>query len=142
MSGCTGLSLSQHLDLFPSLGNLEEETSRCCDVRQSSLRVPVGVLHHAVTCRKRFQLKNRQKKKKKNIRGKLDMDFTATIFMFLWCVIMVVYYLHVVQQFGQKRVSLTDAELPVGPGGPGGPGGPAMVKAARAKTVNTFRTDS
>lgn len=89
-----------------------------------------------------FSTEEQTEEEKKNICGKLDMDFTATIFMFLWCVIMVVYYLHVVQQFGQKRVSLTDAELPVGPGGPGGPGGPAMVKAARAKSVNTFRTDS
>ncbi len=50
---------SWYLYLFPSLGNLEEETSSCCDVRQSSLCIPDGVLHHTLTGRKRFQLKNK-----------------------------------------------------------------------------------
>ncbi len=54
--------VSQYLDFFPSLRDLEEETSCCRDVGQSSLCVPHGALHHDLTGWKGFQLKNKEKK--------------------------------------------------------------------------------
>ena len=50
-----------HLYLFPSLRNLEEETSCRRDVRQSSIHVPERVLHHALTSREGLHLTNKHR---------------------------------------------------------------------------------
>lgn len=122
----------RHLDLLPSLGNLEEETSCCCDVGQSSLCVPVGVLHHDLSCCKRFQLKQ-TKKKSSSTNLCVSGGVIRNMFVAFWRIV----YMQL-----QRRVSLTAAELPEGPGGPGGPGGPAMVKAARSETSTAFVPNS
>lgn len=79
MGSTTGkIHLGRYLDLFPSLGNLEEETSCSCDVRQSSLCVLGGALHHDLTARKCFQLKDKKKRERCNNLWKHWYWFTAT----------------------------------------------------------------
>lgn len=80
------IHLGRYLDLFPSLGNLEEQTSCSCDVRQSSLCVLGGALHHDLTARKCFQLKDKKRENAVTICGNIGTDLQLQMRMHI-CVV-------------------------------------------------------